>query len=864
MPQGQVSHFLSTLINRQIDEHGIVVWYDGEAHYRDFLASFQPDKATVVQAGESLLATRREIEPLLEYVEEGGSIKVDCNVPPRLLLYVARHRGDTDHALIEAECAGIVLEPGAASLDQNTRLQVIAERVFQKLAPEKAEHIGRQVGDGLLSLSELDDMAGEVNQLASGGLKLIFGQAAPTDVALLFLSSDAYDKKLSSKKAWGELRDLLKNEFGYAQAEDVEGEVLRADLRRSFFVTELAESTSALPESLEALRINGSDAQRDLVTHACRTWRQRLDMREAYLEATQAAAVELNLKPKDWPLSESSETFAEQDHLWITRCTDLFEKKKYAVARETASRRKQLFWSLNDPEIGLSWRFLEECADICERIGEAEHFIQKQKPDLAGWLQAYAEFTQPLMVIDQLQRKIEITWDTLQAANPTGSEYLENLLTSCRDAYARYVDTSGRAFGEAYFTHLKDGSHLTEQRTTYAESVGPLVDSGKRVAYLLVDALRYEMAAELAHGLKDEFEISLTAAIGQTPGITQIGMGSLMPGAENDLSLKLESKKVTPSIHEVILKHRETRLGLLAKTVGSGCLILKLAEVASAGRPLRKKLQEAKFLCVTSQEIDRLGESAEEGDETRLYMASVLERLQAAIRRILVSGFDSIVLTADHGFLHLQEAESGMKMDAPGGETWLLHPRCWIGIGGKQVDGAWRMPFSHVGLGGDGEVVFPQGTAVFKSKGSSYAYMHGGISPQEVILPLAKISVTAGKKAQGSSGTVLLEMTKKEVTNRFFSLSLNLKGEELFMPESRRVAISITQGRKTVGQVAMAAYGFEESTRSILLEPDNPNAVTVMISPEAKNQSSIRIRVEDVQSGVVLAEAANVPLTLSI
>jgi len=858
-----VTHFLSTLINRQIDAHGIVVWYDGDAHYQDFVTTFQPDKTTVVRVGDSLLATRREIEPLLEFIEEDGSIRVDCNVPPRLLLYVPYHRAETDNALIEAECAGIILEPGASNPEQNTRLQVLAERVFQKLAPEKAEHIGRQVGEGLLALSELDSMAGEVNQLASGGLKLIFGHAAPNEVALLFMASDAYDNKLASKKAWGELSDLFKQEFGYAGDDETIADALRGDLRRRFFATELAATATSLPDSLEALRIEGSDAQRDLIVHACQSWRQRLDLREAYLTAADSVAEELNLKPKDWPLAEGSETFAQQDRQWIERCVDLFGKKKFDEVREKAVSRKQLFWSLSDPEIGLSWRFIEECADLCERIAEGDRLIQKQKPDLAGWLQAYAEFTRPLMTIDQLQRRIEMTWDTLQAANPTGCERLENLLTTCRIAYAEHVDRSARTFGEAYFKYLKDDTHLNEQRATYTETVAPLINAGRRVAYILVDALRYEMAAELVHGLKEEFEISLSPIIGQTPGITPIGMAALMPGAEDALSLSLESKKVTPSIHETALKDRATRLNLLCEHSGSRTLVVKLAEVASAGRPLRKKLQEANFLCVTSQEIDRLGESAEEGDETRLYMASVLERLQAAIRRIVASGFEAIVLTTDHGFLHLQEADSGMKMDSPGGETWLLHPRCWIGVGGKQTDGAWRMPFSHVGLGGDGEVVFPMGAAVFKAKGSSYGYMHGGISPQEVILPLAIITATPQKYTQGAGGTVTFEMSKKEITNRFFSVNLTLKGEELFTPEPRKVVLILTQGRKQVGQVAMAAYGFEEATRSILLEPNKPNAVTIMLT-EAKNHSTIRIRVEDLHSNVLLAEAANVPLTLSI
>ncbi|MFP4492425.1 MAG: PglZ domain-containing protein [Puniceicoccaceae bacterium] len=860
-----VSQFLRKLIHRQIDEHGIVVWYDGARHYESFISDWQSENVKVVRVGESLLATRHQIEPLLEFIEADGAIRADCNIPPRLLIYVPRHRTETDAALIEAEAAGCLLEPGAADLERNTRLQVLAERVFQKVAPEKAEHIGRQVSEGLLSLSELDKMAGEVNQLASGGLKLIFGQASPTEVALLFMASDAFDRKLAGKKAWKELRHLLEQEFGYPAEEAAESEALRADLRRRFLVTELAETTGGdLPQGIAPLRVEGSEAQRDLILHVCRTWRQRLDLREDYLAAAGAVSQELGLLEHDWPVSESAETFQQQDKVWIERGVKCFQTNEYGQARKLAARRRQLFWSLNDPETGLSWRFLEESADLCERVNEAESYLKKQKPDLAGWLQAYAEFSRPLMLIDQLQRKSEVTWDVLQATNPVGIEALESILTICRRIYAHYVDDSAKAFGEAYVRNLHHDTPVAEQRSTYAERVSPLAASGKRVAYLLVDALRYEMAAELAQSLGSEFAVDLTPVAGQTPGITPIGMAALMPGAEKDLSLSPAGKKVTPAVSHELIKDRETRLALLLKEHDTGCLILKLAEVASAGRALRKKLQEARFLCVTSQEIDRLGEGAEEGDETRLYMGSVLERLQAAVRRILGCGFDTVVVAADHGFLHLEETDSGMKMDSPGGDTWLQHPRCWIGRGGKQLEAAWRLPFSHVGLGGEGEVVFPQGAAVFKAKGSAYAYMHGGLSPQEVILPVMTVSSTAKDRKGGKgTGSVTLEMPRKEVTNRFFSITLTLKGEELFSPEPIKVAISLTQSKTSVGQVAMAAYGFEESTRSITLEPEKPNAITLMIT-EAKNHSTIRIRAEDVQSGVVLAEAASIPLTLTM
>ena len=848
-----------------MDERGIVVWYDGERHYEGFLSHWQPQDAKVVRVGESLLEARRAMEPLLEYIAADGSIRPDGNIAPRLLVYVPRHRGDTDAALIEAESAGCVLEPGAASVEQNTRLQVLAERVFQRVAPEKAEHIGRQVSEGLLSLHELDKMAGEVNQLASGGLKIIFGQAAPTEVALLFMASAAFDQKLASKKAWKELRNLLEQEFGYPPDESTEDEALRVDLRRRFLVTELAETTNdEVPPSIAPLCLEGTEAQRDMVLHLCRTWRKRLDLRDHYLAAADAVSQSCRLAPEDWPVSETSETFREQDSKWIEHCVHCLRAEQYGKARELAALRCQLFWSLTDPEIGLSWRFLEESADLCERVAEATAYLNKQKPNLAGWLQAYADFSRPLLLIDQLQRKTEVTWDLLQATNPVGIELLENILTICRRVYADYVDYSSKAFGKAYVENLQGNTEIAEQANIYAGHVRPLTNAGKRVAYLLVDALRFEMAAELAQSLQSEFEIQLTPVVGQTPGITPIGMAALMPGAENDLSLAVAGKKVTPSVAGKLIKDRETRLALLTNEHGGNCLILKLAEVASAGRAVRKKLQQASFLCVTSQEIDRLGESAEEGDETRLYMGSVLERLQAALRRILSCGFDSVVVSADHGFLHLEEADSGMKIDSPGGETSLLHPRCWIGRGGKQLEAAWRFAFSYLGMGGDGEVVFPQGSAFFTAKGSGYRYMHGGLSPQEVIIPVMTLSNTVKPKGSGrGTGSLAIEMSKKEVTNRFFSVTLTLEGKELFTPEPVKVALRITQSRTRVGQVAMAAYGFEESTRSITLEPNKPNAITLMIT-EAKNHSTIRIRAEEVQSGVIMAEVPNIPLTLSI
>ena len=59
------------------------------------------------------------------------------------------------------------------------------------------------------------------------------------------------------------------------------------------------------------------------------------------------------------------------------------------------------------------------------------------------------------------------------------------------------------------------------------------------MAYVWVDALRFEMARELGRLFKDDFEVGIQPAIGTLPTITEIGMAALLPMAH-------EAAKVVP------------------------------------------------------------------------------------------------------------------------------------------------------------------------------------------------------------------------------------------------------------------------------------------------------------------------------
>jgi hypothetical protein len=74
-------------------------------------------------------------------------------------VYVPRDRAATEQTLVEAEAAGVVMEPGASPWQRNTRLKVLAERVFKRIAPDRAAAVAAEVAAGRRTLAELDWLA---------------------------------------------------------------------------------------------------------------------------------------------------------------------------------------------------------------------------------------------------------------------------------------------------------------------------------------------------------------------------------------------------------------------------------------------------------------------------------------------------------------------------------------------------------------------------------------------------------------------------------------------------------------------------------------------------------------------------------
>ena len=89
-----------------------MVWYDPQGSYAHAVDRLAPENAAILKEDGGYFQLREELERWMEWLDEEGKPNPDREVPPRVVVYVPRERADSEYVLIEAETAGVVIEPG--------------------------------------------------------------------------------------------------------------------------------------------------------------------------------------------------------------------------------------------------------------------------------------------------------------------------------------------------------------------------------------------------------------------------------------------------------------------------------------------------------------------------------------------------------------------------------------------------------------------------------------------------------------------------------------------------------------------------------------------------------------------------------
>jgi hypothetical protein len=287
-------------------------------------------------------------------------------------------------------------------------------------------------------------------------------------------------------------------------------------------------------------------------------------------------------------------------------------------------------------------------------------------------------------------------------------------------------------------------------------------------------------------------------------------------------------------------------------------------------KKVRQGIENAQLVLITSQEIDELCEQ-DNISQARRQMDGVLVDLRRGVRVLADLGVKAIVLVADHGHLFADEISDDMKIDAPGGDTADLHRRVWIGVGGTHESSYLRTSLSSLGVEGEFDIATPWNFACFKAKGGARAYFHGGLSPQELIVPVVSMAPLA--QAVGGPPTAVnwtLTTGTPKLTTRFFSVQITGRQAGLFALEPPKVRVEIRAKGKPISRPVSASYGFEDATGEVQLrvredEPKEiePNTVAMMLIEEVV-QKTVSVVLLDASSGLELATLEKIEVAISL
>lgn len=386
------------------------------------------------------------------------------------------------------------------------------------------------------------------------------------------------------------------------------------------------------------------------------------------------------------------------------------------------TRHKSSVW-LGKGESQAQWELVRSGLSLIEACDDFE----RQLPDHARSQAELIDFyLGSLREADRLQREFE------QAAgdflDPHG---LMNEVIS--QARARYRRLAKKVQG-VFVKHIETAGWPPTGRLANADAFDRLVadrlkESGRKLAYLMVDALRYELGVALEKLLAEDGPVELQAAYAQLPSITPVGMASLLPGARTELTLSLENDSLAPKLAGTPVSNVPQRMNVLAKRYGDRFAEMPLNDFVR-GKP--KIADTVDLLVLRSTEIDSQLESNPE--TTLSLIPGTLKLIRVALHKLRGMDFKEVVIVTDHGFFLNAQAEAGDVCVKPQGK-WPVNAHDRMMLGDGTADGhSLVVSAGKVGIRGDfSQAAMPRSMAPYRS---GHLYFHGGASLAEAVVPV--------------------------------------------------------------------------------------------------------------------------------
>ncbi|WP_205937648.1 DUF1819 family protein [Rhizobium leguminosarum] len=261
-----------------------------------------------------------------------------------------------------------------------------------------------------------------------------------------------------------------------------------------------------LPASLQSVP-RAPDEARPIIEDVCDGLRNSPGTRNLYIERAEGIEAELDLTSRCSFIEDlgDRDTFPFEERTFLKAAIKGITTNNTDATRRVLARHKNSVWR-GKGESHTQWELVRAGLGLVEACDDNERQLSEHVRTQASLLDFYLG---SLRDVDRLQREFEqAIGDFLDP-----HDLMQEVIDQARARYGRLVEKVQSAFVK----HLAAAGWPPEGRLANANVfdqflAGRLKESGRRVAYLMVDALRYELGVALEKMLSEDGPVELQAA----------------------------------------------------------------------------------------------------------------------------------------------------------------------------------------------------------------------------------------------------------------------------------------------------------------------------------------------------------------
>ena len=491
-------------------------------------------------------------------------------------------------------------------------------------------------------------------------------------------------------------------------------------------------------------------------------WRDSIKMTESYDRASEMVADALGIERylREIALNTSDEINAFKDAVTfsVTEKISAGAIKAYILSHEATidkdfvvsfcRHRQSLYWS--NKRLGGETVPRESFWALYGALIAAAEFMVKKISYPQGFAYTSAKdifeaYTNELYIFDRYYR---IFYEHTYFAEAKGWDILKDLKSRMEDLYNNwFLEPLTLLWEEKIRLNNWRIDGVVNQYDFFGKY--PETKSGDKSAVVFVvvsDGLRYESGVEIAEALNGKFRFAAKkeALLGCVPSYTALGMAALLPHSKIAYSAKAD-----------VLVDDKTCSGIIQRSeilsAQKGLAIKGDDLVRMTRDDAREMVRGKNVVYLYHNTIDAVGDDAKTEDKTFKAVRDAIEEV-CSIVSFVVNNLNAryVFITADHGFVYTQERPGETERNegtVSDKDFVIVKKRYSLGRNITAFD------YVHQGMVSDTagvtsaedmQFAVPKGMSLFYFTGGA-RYFHGGLSLQEVVVPVITVEEIVGK-----------------------------------------------------------------------------------------------------------------------